>query len=220
MEVCSISSSICLPVISLSGVLMTVAPSFNERISCNDSAIFSSFATSVWLKTMQLAFSTWLMKNSPKFFMYILHLFASTTVVQELIVAPSMFAPITAFVTSLNLPTPEGSIIILSGEYCFVTFFNASAKSPTSEQQIQPLFISVILMPDSFKNPPSIPISPNSFSIKTTFSPQYASAISFLISVVLPLPKNPEKISIFIFYISYVFIFILLFCRFYAIRMA
>ena len=59
-----------------------------------------------------------------------------------------------------------------------------------------------MLIPASFKNPPSIPISPNSFSIKTNFSPLKLSSISFLISVVFPEPKNPEKISIFVISIA------------------
>jgi len=71
-------------------------------------------------------------------------------------------------------------------------------KSPTSEQQMQPEFISVTSMPASFIKPPSMPISPNSFSIRTTFSPESASLSSFLISVVLPAPRKPEKISIFV----------------------
>ena len=80
-----------------------------------------------------------------------------------------------ADVKKMTFPTPDGSIIILSGENCKYTFSSASAKSPTREQQIQPEFISVISMPASFIKPPSMPISPNSFSIKTTFSPAYAS---------------------------------------------
>ena len=72
------------------------------------------------------------------------------------------------------------------------------AKSPTSEQQIHPEFISRISIPASFKNPPSIPISPNSFSINTTCSPLYASERSFLIKVVFPAPRNPEIMSIFV----------------------
>ena len=77
-------------------------------------------------------------------------------------------------------------------------FFKAVPKSPTKEQQIQPEFISVICTPASFKNPPSIPISPNSFSISTSFSPLKPSSISFLIRVVFPAPKKPEIISIFV----------------------
>jgi len=48
--------------------------------------------------------------------------------------------------------------------------------------------------------PPSMPISPNSFSIRTIFSPLKASWISFLISVVLPAPKKPEKMSILVLF--------------------
>ena len=63
---------------------------------------------------------------------------------------------------------------------------------------MQPEFISLICTPESLRKPPSMAISPNSFSISTIFSPVYASAISFLISVVLPAPRKPEKISIFV----------------------
>ena len=104
----------------------------------------------------------------------------------------------TAFITSESLPTPDGSIIILSGEYLSITSLSAVPKSPTSEQHIQPEFISVISIPASLRNPPSIPISPNSFSIRTIFSFPRASPISFLISVVLPAPRKPDIISIFV----------------------
>ena len=63
---------------------------------------------------------------------------------------------------------------------------------------MQPEFISLICTPASFKKPPSMPISPNSFSISTIFCPAQTSAISFLISVVLPAPRNPEKIVTFV----------------------
>ena len=104
----------------------------------------------------------------------------------------------TAFITSDSLPTPEGSIITRSGWYFVSTSFKDSPKSPTREQQIQPEFISRISMPASFKKPPSIPISPNSFSIRTTCSPAMASCNNFLIKVVFPAPRKPEIISIFV----------------------
>ena len=63
---------------------------------------------------------------------------------------------------------------------------------------MQPEFISVISTPASFRNPPSMPISPNSFSMRTSFSPWYASSISFLMRVVLPAPRNPENMSILV----------------------
>ncbi len=94
--------------------------------------------------------------------------------------------------------TPDGSIITRSGRYFVSTSSRDFPKSPTSEQQIQPEFISRISIPESFRKPPSIPISPNSFSIRTTCSPAIASLRSFLIKVVLPAPKNPEIISIFV----------------------
>ncbi len=139
----------------------------------SSSAVFSLSAevTSVWLKTMHAAVSIWSLKNSPKFFIYILHLAASTTAVYEFILQSSSPALSTAPRTSESLPTPEGSIIILSGLYVACTSFNAFAKSPTSEQQMQPELSSFILIPASARKPPSTPISPNSFSIKTICSP-------------------------------------------------
>ena len=92
-------------------------------------------------------------------------------------------------------------MITLSGLYVDNISFSELAKSPTKEQQIQPEFISFICIPASFKNPPSIPISPNSFSIKTTCSPFIASSNLF-INVVFPAPKNPEIISIFVLLIT------------------
>ena len=66
----------------------------------------------------------------------------------------------------------DGSIRMRSGAYSATTFSSALPKSPTSEQQMQPEFISVMAMPASCKKPPSMPISPNSFSISTSFSPE------------------------------------------------
>ena len=77
------------------------------------------------------------------------------------------------------------------------TSWRALPKSPTREQQMQPEDISEISMPASFRKPPSTLISPNSFSISTSFSPWYASASSFLMRVVLPAPRNPDTMSIF-----------------------
>ena len=79
-----------------------------------------------------------------------------------------------------------------------MTSFKEAPKSPTKEQQIQPEFISLISIPASFRNPPSMPISPNSFSISTVLLPSRASCKSFLIRVVFPAPKNPETTSIFV----------------------
>ena len=78
----------------------------------------------------------------------------------------------TARMPSESLPTPEGSMTIRSGAYCAATSLSAFAKSPTSVQQIQPEFISVMRMPASCKKPPSTPISPNSFSMRTICSPR------------------------------------------------
>ena len=89
-----------------------------------------------------------------------------------------------------------------SGRNCSITWCRALPKSPTREQQIQPEFISEISMPASFMKPPSMPISPNSFSISTIFSPLRASVRSFLMRVVLPAPKKPEIMSIFVMWIA------------------
>ena len=97
---------------------------------------------------------------------------------------------------SESFPTPDGSIRILSGLYVSITSFKEVSKSPTKEQQMQPWFISRISIPEFFKKPLSIPISPNSFSMRTTFSPFKASCKSFCINVVFPAPKKPEIISI------------------------
>ena len=65
---------------------------------------------------------------------------------------------------------------------------------------MQPEFISVTSIPASFMKPLSIPISPNSFSMRTTFSSLKTFEISSLMNVVLPAPKKPEIISTFIIY--------------------
>ncbi len=134
--------------------------------------------------------------------MYILHFPASTTATllfKEASTSVSTFN--TAFSTSESFPTPLGSIITRSGLYVSNTSFKEVPKSPTKEQQIHPLFISLISIPASFKKPPSIPISPNSFSIRTTFVSASASFKSFLINVVLPAPKKPDIISIFVIFV-------------------
>ena len=170
-----------------------------SRIMATTCAIFSSDILSVRLSTMVLEFSIWLLKNSPKFFMYILHFWASTTTTELFNVTPtSSFTSATAFFTSDSLPTPDGSMMIRSGWYFVNTSFKDAPKSPTREQQIQPLFISRISTPASCKKPPSIPISPNSFSMSTICSPENASFSNFLIKVVLPAPRKPLTISIFV----------------------
>ena len=104
--------------------------------------------------------------------MYILTLFTSATVAKQFsFTSRSSATAATARVTSLSLPTPEGSMRMRSGANWSMTFFSASRKSPTRLQQMQPEFISVISMPASFRKPPSMPISPNSFSMSTSFWP-------------------------------------------------
>ena len=105
---------------------------------------------------------------------------------------------LTATITSLSLPTPEGSMRMRSGWNWACTSFSAAVKSPTRVQQMQPEDISEICTPDSFKKPPSMLISPNSFSISTICSPGKASASSFLMRVVFPAPKKPEMMSILV----------------------
>ena len=180
------------------GVVTNTALSLCALTSESASSSFASVVLSVWLKMIQPAFSIWSLKNSPKFFIYILHLFTSATTVKLLSSISFAAESLTVLITSESFPTPEGSMITRSGAYSSITFPSASLKSPTSEQQMHPEFISVILMPASLRNPPSMPISPNSFSIRTSFSPSYASLMSLFIRVVFPAPKKPEIISIFV----------------------
>ena len=133
--------------------------------------------------------------------MYIFAFLPSTTVILPSISISASFSTASiALATSDNFPTPDGSMITRSGWYSSNTFTSALLKSPTSVQQIHPEFISVISIPASFKNPPSIPISPNSFSISTSFSPAHTSLRSFLINVVFPAPRNPEIMSTFVMF--------------------
>jgi branched-subunit amino acid transport protein len=146
---------------------------------------------SVFVMIIESAVATWLTKNSPKFFNCNLAFLPSTTVHKMLSFKSSPVTFFTALTMSDNFPTPEGSIIILSGLYVSTNSLIDASKSPTKEQQIQPALISLILTPASFKKEPSIPISPNSFSIKTTFSfLNFALSNNFLITVVFPAPKN------------------------------
>ena len=186
------------------GVVTTAALGFFSRISSTAFATLSASATSVRLKTMVPVLSIWLLKNSPKFFIYILHFWASTTVTEPFkTTSISPATSQTAFITSDSFPTPDGSMITRSGSYLVSTSDRERPKSPTKEQQIQPEFISRISMPESCKKPPSMPISPNSFSISTTFSPAMASSRSFFINVVFPAPRKPEIISIFVIFNSF-----------------
>ena len=100
--------------------------------------------------------------------MYILALPASTTVTFAPMCAPSTRS--TAAATSESLPTPEGSMRMRSGAKSAITLRRALVKSPTRVQQMQPEFISVICTPASCRKPPSMAISPNSFSMRTSFS--------------------------------------------------
>ena len=131
--------------------------------------------------------------------MYILAFLPSTTAIRLFISTPaSSLTSATAAATSLNLPTPEGSITTRSGLNCSTTCLRERAKSPTSVQQMQPLFISVTSMPAFFMKPLSMPISPNSFSMSTTRWPLYTLAIISLMKVVFPAPRKPDTISTFV----------------------
>ena len=149
---------------------MTAVELCSRSIATHCSSLLSLMPL-VRLRTMVPAFSTWLHQNSPKFFIYIRARVASTTVVK--LPGTRSLSPrsCTARITSLSLPTPLGSMSTRSGLYSALTFSRASAKSPTRLQQMQPELISRISMPASFKKPPSTAISPNSFSISTSFSP-------------------------------------------------
>ena len=178
---------------------MIAAFGFNVWICFTQSSNCSGVAFWLLLSTTTVAYSIWLLKNSPNAFICLLAFKAFTTVTSPFNLTSSSFSiSITDFITSDNLPTPDGSIRIRSGWYLSITSWRFFPKSPTNEQQIQPEFISVIWIPASFKKPPSIPTSPNSFSIRTIFSPLNTSSIIFLINVVFPAPKKPEIISIFV----------------------
>ena len=199
----SIAPRILVPSISSQGVVIICALGLTLLISSIAVFNFSSETFCVLLKITVPACSIWLLKNSPKFFIYTLTLDASATVEALLrTISFSMWRSLTALITSESLPTPEGSIIILSGWYLSTTSLREVPKSPTSEQQMHPEFISLISTPESLRNPPSIPISPNSFSIRTTCSPFKASFKSLLIRVVLPAPKKPEIISTLVILIN------------------
>ena len=96
---------------------------------------------------------------------------ATVTKLLSFMSGSSFTVPSTATITSLSLPTPEGSMRMRSGWNWFFTSMRAWWKSPTKEQQMQPEDISLICTPVSFRKPPSMEISPNSFSISTSFSP-------------------------------------------------
>ena len=183
---------------------MIAALPFNSCICFTQSSNCSGVVLWVLLNTIVVANSIWLLKNSPKAFICLDAFFAFTTVTSAFNFTSCSFSTsITDFITSESLPTPDGSIKMRSGWNLVITSFKFFPKSPTREQQIHPEFISVISMPESFKNPPSIPTSPNSFSISTSFSPTKASSIIFLINVVFPAPKKPEIISIFVILTSF-----------------
>ncbi len=162
-------------------------------------SVCSGFTFWVRLSTTTVAYSIWLLKNSPKAFICLVAFAVLTTVIRPFsFTSFSCSTSCTDFITSESFPTPEGSIRIRSGWNRSMTSRRFFPKSPTREQQMQPEFSSLISMPESFKNPPSMPISPNSFSINTIFSPWNTSSSIFLIKVVFPAPKNPEIISIFV----------------------
>ena len=184
-------------------VVIIAAFGFNSCICFTQLSNCSSVALWLRLKIIVVACSIWLLKNSPNAFICLLAFKAFTTVTSALSFTSCSFSmSITDFMTSDNLPTPDGSIKIRSGWNFVITSFKFAAKSPTREQQIHPEFISVISIPESFKNPPSIPTSPNSFSISTICSPLNASSNIFLINVVFPAPRKPEIISIFVIFLS------------------
>ena len=187
--------------------MIIAALSLSSCIIFTHSSSCSAVAFWLRLRTIVVACSIWLLKNSPNAFICFFAFTAFTTVTSAFNFTSCSFSiSITDFITSDNLPTPDGSIRIRSGWYFVITSFKLVAKSPTKEQQIQPEFISVISIPASFKKPPSIPTSPNSFSISTICSPTKASSNIFLINVVFPAPRKPEIMSIFvIFYISFTY---------------
>ena len=86
-------------------------------------------------------------------------------------------------------------MISLSGANRSTTSRIDFSKSPARLQQMHPEFISRTSTPAPPSRAPSIPISPNSFSMIAIFSPARLSASSLRISVVFPAPRNPEMMS-------------------------
>ena len=112
----SMVSRISFPSSLSHGVVTIVALSLCSRIRAIQVFSFSSEILPVRLRIMVPACAIWLMKNSPKFLMYILHLEASTTATA--LFSTTSFSSMTfctALITSESLPTPEGSIRIRSG---------------------------------------------------------------------------------------------------------
>ena len=107
----------------------------------------------------------------------------------------SLLKKLHTFKISDSCATPEGSIIILSGENSSIIALIDSLKSVTRLQHIHPEFISLTGMFPciSFL---SSPIFPNSFSIITVF-PLFPDIYLFM-NVVFPAPRNPEIICIII----------------------
>ena len=71
---------ICAPVSWSQGVVMMGAEGLCSRSRATAASSLSWLMPAVRLSRMAPAHSTWSLKNSPKFFMYILHLAALTTV--------------------------------------------------------------------------------------------------------------------------------------------
>ncbi len=109
-------SSTALPSNCARGVVIIVALSLCSLISLTHSCTLAASALSVLLKIIVPAYSIWLMKNSPKFLIYIFALEASTTAT-ALFTCTSRSAATssTARSTSESFPTPEGSIRMRSG---------------------------------------------------------------------------------------------------------
>ena len=132
--------------------------------------------------------------------LYIKYLLASTIVIERFISKRSGYLRQIAFISD-SLPTPDGSIRILSGLKIFLMSFIELAKSSATEQHIQPAFISLTESPSLSRMVPSILTSPNSFSMMTVLEKSSDSLISFLIKLVLPDPRKPDTIFILVFFI-------------------
>lgn len=168
-----------------------------------------SLAISVRLMMMAPAYWIWLSKNSPKFFIYILHFCINNSCIAVQFNVNLVLNTLYSLDNVRKLTNSWWLDQDPVGLYLVTTSFRDVPKSPTREQQIQPEFISLISIPASFKNPPSIPISPNSFSINTTCCPLNASCNSFLIRSFYLHPKTGNNINLYHnnFYISFIHFF-------------
>ena len=94
---------------------------------------------------------------------------------------------------------PVGSTIKKAGESAEAIVSTELAKPSRTVQQTQPsISSSTLISPEEESSPLSMSVSPYSFSSITMSCP--VRRISSFMKVVLPAPRNPETMSIFILF--------------------